>query len=103
VAALATPPRVVREERRPLSPEQARAFLDAVAGDRLEALYQVAISLGPRQGEALGLGWDDVDLDNKRLRVRRALQRIDGKLTLKEPKTEKSRRTLPLPRRWHRR
>lgn len=96
-AALASPPRILRQERRPLSPEQARYFLDAVAGDRLEALYRVAVSLGLRQGEALGLAWEDVDLDGRTLRVRRALQRIDGKLTLKEPKTEQSRRTLTLP------
>jgi len=50
-----------------------------------------------RQGEVLGLKWEDVDLDHRKLKVRRALQRIDGALILKEPKTEKSRRTLTLP------
>jgi hypothetical protein len=35
-----------------LSPEQARAFLDAAMGERLEALYTVALSLCMRMGEA---------------------------------------------------
>jgi integrase len=80
-----------------MTPEQARAFLEAAEGDRLEALYRVAIALGLRLGEALGLSWDDVDLDSGTLRVRHALQRINKKLTLKDPKTEKSRRALTMP------
>ena len=39
-----------------------RSFLEAVRGDRLEALYVLAISTGMRQGELLGLRWQDVDL-----------------------------------------
>src|SRR5262249_40590509 len=50
-----------------------------------------------RQGEALGLRWDDIDLDGGSLTVRAALQRINGKLQLVEPKTKRSRRTIPLP------
>jgi integrase len=72
-------------------------FLAAAEGDRLEALYRVALALGLRLGEALGLKWEYVDLDAGTLRVRYALQRIDGTLQLKEPKTEHSRRTLSLP------
>ncbi len=45
----------------------------------------------------LGPKWEDVDLDRRTLKVRRALQRIEGALIFKEPKTEKSRRTLTLP------
>ncbi|MBI2320580.1 MAG: site-specific integrase [Chloroflexi bacterium] len=72
-------------------------FLDAVQGDRLEALYTVALSVDLRQGEALSLRWEDVNLEQRRLSVRYALQRIGGKLQLVEPKTAKSRRTLALP------
>src|SRR5947209_3596690 len=63
VAALADPPTVSEYEARFLSIDEARAFLAAARGDRLEALYSVALSLGLRQGEALGLRWEDVDLD----------------------------------------
>jgi integrase len=80
-----------------MSPEQARAFLDLVRGDRLEALYTVALAIGLRQGEALGLQWNDIDLDTGTLSVRHALQRIGGKLQLVEPKTRLSRRTIAMP------
>ncbi len=97
VAAVVDPPRVVRTEVHPLTVEEARVFLAAVEGDRLETLYRLTISLGLRMGEVLGLAWDDVDLGSGTVRVRRALQRVDGRLILKEPKTERSRRTLTLP------
>ncbi len=57
----------------------------------------MALTLGLRLGEVLGLAWEDVDLDHRTLKARRAVQRIDRKLILKEPKTDKSRRTLTLP------
>ncbi len=97
VATLVDPPRSRLYPVRPLTPDQARRLLDAVKGDRLEALYSVAVSLGLRQGEALGLRWDDVDLDAKTLTVRHAMQRVDGKPTFVEPKTNRSRRTISMP------
>ncbi len=58
----------------------------------------MALALGLRQGEALGLLWEDVDLDAGTLTVRRALQRVKGKgLVLVEPKTSAGRRVLALP------
>jgi integrase len=57
------PPRVRYAEIRPLTPEQACTLLMAAGGDRLEALYSVAIALGLREGEALGLKWESVDLE----------------------------------------
>jgi integrase len=97
VAALTDAPRKSRTEIVPLTPAQASAFLDTAAGDRLEALYLITSLLGLRLGEGLGLRWKDVDLETATLRVRQALQRVDGQLIFKEPKTEKSRRTLTLP------
>jgi len=97
VATLARPPRVRRPEVEPLSLEEAQALLTAAEDDRLEALYAVAIAIGLRQGEILGLRWQDVDLDAGTVSVRKQLQRIDGKLQLVELKTERSRRTISLP------
>jgi integrase len=97
VAALTDSPRVEAHEFTVLDPEQAGQLLAAASGDRLEALYAVAIALGLRQGEALGLRWQDVDLDARQLHVRHALQRIDGRLQLVEPKTKRSRRTITMP------
>lgn len=97
VAKLVAPPRVPRHEIQPFSPDEARQFLDAIAGHRDEALYTVAIALGLRRGEALGLRWDDIDLDAGTLRVRYALQRLPGGLQLTEPKSDRSRRTIAMP------
>src|SRR5262249_40008960 len=87
-----------------LDPEQARKFLDAARGERLEALYSVALSMGLREGEGLALGWSDVAFDTGLLSVRRTLQRqggprfgTEGKLVFQEPKTERSKRTLHIP------
>jgi integrase len=96
-AALADPPRLERSEIRPFSPDEARAFLRAVEGDSLEALYSLALATGLRQGELLGLRWDDVDLEAATLRVNHALQRYGGQLHMVPPKTARSRRVVSLP------
>lgn len=97
VAKLAQPPRVPRRPVVPFDPGQARRFLRAIGGDRLEALYVVALSVGLRQGELLGLSWSDVDLERGTVRVRHALQRVDGRLVLVEPKSVTSHREVALP------
>lgn len=98
VATLVEPPRVVRLERAVLDVDQARAFLAAVKGDRLEALYTVAFAIGLRRGEALGLQWSDVDLTRGTVTIRHELLRIEGTLQLTEyTKSRSSHRTLTLP------
>lgn len=96
VCTLVSPPRVPRHQVEPLSPDDARQLLEAVKGAEHEALYGVAMALGLRKGEALGLRWQDVDLDAATLTVRHQLQARRGK-RLTEPKSDRSRRTLPLP------
>ena len=97
VAALVDSPRVEKFELQPINQEEAKALLKAIQGDRFEALFTVALSLGLRRGEALGLKWSDIDFQARTLRISQALQRIDGKLRLSEPKTKSSRRVLYLP------
>src|SRR5829696_6582987 len=89
-------PRITREEINPLDPDEARRFIEAACGDRLEALYILALNTGMRQGELLALKWDDVDLERGVLRVRRTLTREDKAFVLGESKTKKSRRTIRL-------
>ena len=67
-----------------------------MSGDRLEALYVLALNTGMRQGELLALKWDDVDLERGLLRVRRTLTHADKAFVLGEPKTKNSRRTIML-------
>src|SRR5713226_6368859 len=96
-AALVDGPRVERFDIQPFTPAEARVFLDSIAGERLEALYSVALTMGLRQGEALGLRWQDVDLELGYLRISKQLQRVHGAPQLVEPKTAMSRRTLAMP------
>ncbi len=96
-AGLAEPPHVEHREVEAWDAPQVRTFLENIRGHRLEALFTIAVVTGLRQGELLGLRWSDVDLAAGTLRVRHALQRVDGRLELVETKTPRSRRTLPLP------
>jgi integrase len=73
VAETVDPPRVHKEEIRPLSLEQACTLLEAAREDCLEALYVIAVHSELRQGELLALKWDDVDLEAGTLRVNRTL------------------------------
>jgi len=97
VAKLVASPKVTRIEIEPFNPVEAREFLHAIQGERLEALYLVAIATGLRQAEILGLSWKDIDLDGAELTVRTTLQRIDGEFQFVEPKTARSRRTVAMP------
>ena len=81
-----------------LTTAQARTVLRVAAGHRLYALYALALFLGLRRGELLGLRWVDVDLDGEKLEVVQALQRVGGRLRFVHPKTGDSERTVPLPR-----
>lgn len=96
-ALAAKPPRVTPKEVQALTLDQAKAILEAFKGQPLEALVTTALALGLRQGEVLGLRWSDLDLDTGAVEVRYQVERRDGVWTFAELKTEKSRRTLPLP------
>ncbi len=101
VAAIADGPRVPRRKGRTLTPDQAKTFLNAVKGDRLEAAYIVALALGLRRGELLGISWGDLELDGPMplVRIRRQLLRHQGQgVPLSELKTAGSKRTLYLSR-----
>jgi integrase len=89
-------PAHAKKEIKPLEPEQLAVFLEAAKGDRLHALYMLAVDSGMRQGEMLALVWQDVNFDKGTVTVNRSLEEIGGELSLKEPKTKKSRRTIAL-------
>lgn len=93
-------PKVERKDKviRALTPEQAQQLLAAVEHERLQALYWVALLLGLRQGELLGLRIDDVDLEARTLYIRQAAQPQKGRgVVLVPTKTEASESPLPLP------
>jgi len=76
VAALAKPPSLSDQaEVEPYSVEEVKRLLETAGERRNSARWAIALALGLRQGEALGLKWSDVDLDAGTLRVRRGRQR----------------------------
>jgi integrase len=96
VALLASPPRPGRPELRVWTAAELRAFLAAVEGDRLYALWLLAASTGMRRGELLGLSWPDADLGRARVAVRRSLVTVGHEVVVSEPKTAKGRRSVAL-------
>jgi integrase len=74
-ASLAKAPRLVDEEVEPYTVEEVRRILEAAGKTRTSARWAIALALGLRQGEALGLRWPDLDLDEGTLVVRRSRQR----------------------------
>jgi len=87
------PPRRETFQVQPLDPQQARRFLAVAHGDRLYALYVLALTTGMRQGELLALKWRNVDLDQGKIYIRETLQ--PGGI-VGEPKTLKGRRQIVL-------
>jgi integrase len=96
VAEHASPPPVRRREMRVWTPEELRAFLSSVSGDRLYALWLLYATTGLRRGEALALHWDDIDLDRGTIYVHRNRTLAKGKVVVHETKTEHGRRKIAL-------
>jgi len=95
----ADPPRKKDDGAREMqtwSKEQLKAFLTAVGEERLSSLWHTIVMTGMRRGEAIGLRWIDVDLENARLAVRRALIPISREVVVSAPKTAKGRRVIAL-------
>lgn len=95
-AALVEPPRYERPEIEPFTTDEARQFLAAAAGDPLAGIFILAMALGLRQSEVLGLRWSAVDLVAGTLRVEVQLQKVGADKVLRELKTQRSKRTLLL-------
>ena len=96
-AADATPPYTPHRPVEYLRADDARRLLDATQKDELGPLYALAATSGLRLGELLGLAWSDLDLAEGTLTVRRSLAEArDGGWALAEPKSARSRRTIPL-------
>jgi integrase len=92
VCAAVTPPRPITPEIRPLDAQQMKALLKVAEDTDLYALWVLMATTGVRVGEALGLRWDDLNLDARTLRINRTIYRGQGS----EPKTSSGRRTIKL-------
>ena len=90
-------PRMEKPEMMYFTPQETAKFLDAAKDDKYFPVFLVAIETGMRPEEYLGLQWKDVNFDNDSLSVRRALVvKKGGGFIFTEPKTKKSRRSIPI-------
>jgi integrase len=87
------------DDAKTLTPEQVdRLLADVLRTNKaLYLLYVLAIRLGLRRGELLGLRWKDIDFAARVLRVRQQVIRLDNQIMVTKPKTASARRDLPLP------
>jgi integrase len=76
---------------------QVAQLLTAMRGHKHEPLWRILLATGMRFGEAAALRWEDVDLDQRTIAIRRTLTRVDGGLQFSPPKTARGRRIIPLP------
>lgn len=81
-----------------MDPDLSKRILEAARGTPIELCVALAIGTGMRRGEILALRWSDVDLDGKVAYVRRTLLETPEGLSFQEPKTERSRRSVTLPK-----
>ncbi len=71
-------PQAHRPKVHPWEPEELGQFLDHIGSDPFGTLYEVIAASGMRRGEALGLRWEDCQLDRGRLVIRQQLTRNDS-------------------------
>lgn len=86
-----------RVEKKFFKPEELLEVLESVRGTQLEVPVFLASYLGLRRGEVLGLKWADVDLENRVVHIANTRTMTGSKLVEKDPKTEKSRRSVVIP------
>ena len=89
----------LRDQREMLAfgPDEARAFMRAIVGNRHEALFAFLLGTGCRPSEAFALAWRDLDLERATVTIWRSVERLGTELRIVEgTKTEKSRRALRL-------
>ena len=94
----ADPPRGKAEQRDlpAWSAEQLASFLAGVRDERLFALWRLLAMTGARRGEALGLRWEDLDVEAATITIRRALVPMGAEVLVSEPKTRRGRRAIAL-------
>lgn len=99
IGAVQATPKVRRDEIQVLTDDEMGKLLQYVRGSDIGMPVMLAVATGMRRGEVLGLRWKDVDLDRAELRVAQVVEQTTNGLAFKEPKTERSRRSITLPAR----
>jgi integrase len=81
---------------KPWTAEQCQTFLRDIADDRLANLYDLILVTGMRRGEAIGLRWEDVDLEGQCLFVVQQITEVHGRAVVGTPKTKRGTRLVPI-------
>ncbi len=91
-------PRLEKTEIKHLSTEETAKFLKVAKETKHYAVFLLAIESGMRPEEYLSLQWKDISFEQQTLSVRRAIvwKRKGGGFNFTEPKTKKSRRSIPI-------
>ncbi len=89
-------PRVEHKEMQTISAEQLQVFLEEAKRSGVYEMYYIDLSTGLRRGELLGLKWEDIDMQQGIIRVRRQVSRIDGKIVEAPLKTKNSYRAVTI-------
>ncbi len=95
-AVLVKRPGVRRREAKHLTAADVAALLKAAEGLRYRPVLALIAATGLRRGEALALRWEHVNMKDGTLRVAATLSRVGAALVISEPKSPRSRRTVPL-------
>lgn len=98
-AKLARPVKMEEEDRPILTEEGARHLIQVAIkiGERLVALYLLALCAPARQSELLALRWSDVDWEAGRIEIKEALHYLHGQFSFGPPKTRRAKRPIELP------
>ena len=89
-------PKIEHKEMKTLSSDQLAAFLNEAKRSGTFELYYIDLATGLRRGELLGLKWQDIDLDNGVIHVRRQVGRINGKVQEAPLKTKNAYRNISI-------
>jgi integrase len=92
------PPRPERAPLRVPTATETRKLLERARATPYEVPLLLAATTGLRRGEVLGLRWSAVDFDAGVARIVSTLQKVNGEVRFVAPKTDRSRRTVSLPR-----
>lgn len=99
-AEMVTLPRLERKEIQPLTDAQVGALVAAIGSDGYGTLLKVVVFTGLRLAEAIGLTWDCVDFEKRRLTINKQLQKrplAEGGFTFTPLKNDKTRIIAPAP------
>ena len=91
------PPKPGKQEPKTLTAKQVKQFFDQVAEHQYYPIYVMAVTMGLRKSEILGLRWQDVGFEQGTVSINHIVTEVQGVITWGSPKTDSSRRTLSMP------